>query len=54
MNKIKVILFILDSIKVLIDIYNRQDYKDIKIKRITITIIKYISSNSRYLNSIII
>ena len=43
-------LSILGSIKVLISKYNI----GARVKRITITIIKYISSDSRYLNPIII
>jgi hypothetical protein len=44
----------LDSVKVLISKDNKQDYRDIYIKQITITAIKYISSNNKYLNLMII
>jgi hypothetical protein len=53
-DETRVILSILGSIKVLIGKHNRRDYRGARVKRITVTIIKYISSNSRYLNLIII
>lgn len=53
-NETKVILLILGSVKVLIGKDNRRDYRDTRIKRIIVTVIKYISANGRYLKSIII
>ena len=44
----------LGSIKVLVSKHDMRDYKSARVKRITITAIKYISSNSKYLNLIII
>jgi len=48
------ILSILGSVKVLVSKYNRRDYKGARVKRITVTAIEYISSDSKYLNPIII
>jgi hypothetical protein len=53
-NETSVMLFILGSIKVLVSKYNKRDYKGARVKRITVTIIEYISSNNKYLNPIII
>jgi hypothetical protein len=53
-NETGVMLFILGSIKVLVSKYNKRDYKGARVKRITVTIIEYISSNNKYLNPIII
>ncbi|KAN0121715.1 hypothetical protein V8E51_000041, partial [Hyaloscypha variabilis] len=53
-NKIRVILYILSSIKVLISKDNPRDYKGVGVKYIIVTIIKYISINSRSLLLIII
>jgi hypothetical protein len=47
-------LFILGLVKVLVSKYNRRDYKGTRVKRIIVTTIEYISTNSRYLNPIII
>lgn len=49
-----VILSILGSVKVLIDKDNKRKHRGMRVKRTIITIIKYISANSRYLNPIII
>ncbi|PMD31722.1 hypothetical protein L207DRAFT_441717, partial [Hyaloscypha variabilis F] len=53
-DETRVILSILSFIKVLISKYNKRDYRGARVKRILVTIIEYISSNSRYLNLIII
>jgi hypothetical protein len=47
-------LLISGSIKVLINKHNIRDYRGTQVKHITITIIKYINSNNKYLNPIII
>jgi hypothetical protein len=47
-------LSILGLVKVLISKNNKQKYRGIRIKYITITAIECISADSRYLNSIII
>jgi hypothetical protein len=49
-----VILSILGSIKILVSKYNIRDYRGMRVEHITITIIEYISSDNRYLNSMII
>ena len=54
MDETRVMLSILDSMKVLISKYNKRDYRGSRVKYITVTIIEYISSASRYLNPIII
>jgi hypothetical protein len=54
MDETRVILSIPGSIKVLISKYNERDYRGIRVKYITVTVIECISSNSRYLNPIII
>jgi hypothetical protein len=53
-DKTRVILSILSSIKVLISKNNKQKYRGTRVKQITITTIECISVNGRYLNSIII
>jgi hypothetical protein len=53
-NKTRVMLFMLSSIKVLISKYNKRDYKGARVKRIIIIIIESISGNNKYLNLIII
>ena len=53
-DEIRVMLFMLGSIKVLVSKYNKRDYKGARVKRISVTIIEYISSDSKYLNPIII
>jgi hypothetical protein len=47
-------LFILGFIKVLVSKQDIRDYKGARVKRIIITAIECISSNSKYLNLIII
>jgi len=47
-------LSILGSVKVLVGKDDKQKYKGVRVKRTTVTVIKYISTNSRYLNLIII
>jgi hypothetical protein len=53
-DKTRVMLSMLGSVKVLVSKHNRQDYKGAWVKRITVTTIEYISSNGRYLNPMII
>jgi len=53
-DKTSVILLMLSLVKVLIGKDNMQNYRGAYIKRIKVTAIKCISSNSRYLNPIII
>ncbi|PMD67455.1 uncharacterized protein K444DRAFT_515379, partial [Hyaloscypha bicolor E] len=53
-NKTGIILYILGSIKILINKNNLQNYKDISIKYIIVTIIKYINTNNKSLLLIII
>ncbi|KAH7119014.1 hypothetical protein B0J11DRAFT_441005, partial [Dendryphion nanum] len=53
-DKIGVMLSILNSIKVFISKANIQQYRGAYIKQIIVTTIKYISANSRYFNPIII
>ncbi|PMD30385.1 hypothetical protein L207DRAFT_443967, partial [Hyaloscypha variabilis F] len=53
-DETRVILSILSSIKVLVGKYNKRDYKGARVKRISVTTIKCISSDSRYLNPMII
>jgi hypothetical protein len=47
-------LFILGFVKVLVSKYNKRNYKSARVKYIIVTIIKYINSNNKYLNLIII
>lgn len=49
-----VMLSMPSSVKVLISKYNKRDYRGARVKRISVTAIEYISSDSRYLNPIII
>jgi hypothetical protein len=42
-------LSILGSVKVLVDKHDIRDYKGARVKYTTVTTIKYISSNKRYL-----
>jgi hypothetical protein len=53
-DETSVMLSMLGFIKVLVSKHNRRDYKGARVKRITVTIIEYINSNSKYLNPIII
>jgi hypothetical protein len=53
-NETGVMLSMPSSVKVLINKYNKQDYKDIRVKRTSVTAIEYINSDSKYLNLIII
>jgi hypothetical protein len=53
-NETSIILSILGFVKVLVSKYNRHDYRGARVKRTFVTIIKYISSDNRYLNLIII
>jgi hypothetical protein len=54
MDKTRVMLSMPSFVKVLISKYNKQDYKSAKVKRTSVTAIECISSDSRYLNLIII
>ena len=54
MDETGVILSMPSSIKVLISKYNKRDYRGTRVKCISITAIKCISSDSRYLNLMII
>jgi hypothetical protein len=49
-----VILSMLGSIKVLLDKGDPRDYRGAVVKRTTVTAIKYISGNSRFLSPMII
>jgi hypothetical protein len=53
-DKTRVMLSMLSSVKVLIGKSNRQNYRGARVKRITVTAIKCISADGRYLNPIII
>ena len=53
-DKTRVMLSILGSIKVLVGKDNIRDYYSIRVKRTIVTIIKYISTNSRYLDPLVI
>ena len=53
-DKTGVILSILDSVKVLVRIHVKRDYRGTRVKRTTITVIECISSGSRYLKPMII
>ena len=54
MNETGVMLYILGSIKVLLSSDDLRDYRSVSVKRTIVTIIKYISANSRFLLPIII
>jgi hypothetical protein len=53
-DKTGVMLSIPGSVKVLVGKDNIQDYRSTRVKYTTVTAIEYISSNSRYLNPMII
>jgi hypothetical protein len=53
-DKTRVMLSMLGSVKVLVSKDNKQKYRGARVKRITVTAIEYISADSRYLNPIII
>lgn len=53
-DKTRVILSILGSIKALVPKDNYRNYRGTCIKRITVTIIEYISTDNKYLKLIII
>jgi Na+-transporting NADH:ubiquinone oxidoreductase subunit NqrE len=53
-DKIGVLLSVLNLLKVLIDRYKLKIYKSIGVKRTLITIIEYIFIDGRYLNPLII
>jgi hypothetical protein len=53
-GKTGVMLFMLSFIKVLLGKDNPRDYRDTVVKRTTVTAIKYISINGRFLLPIII
>jgi hypothetical protein len=54
MDETGVMLSMLCSVKVLVGKDNTRDYRGVRIKRITMTIIECISGDSRYLNPMII
>ena len=53
-DETRVILSILGSIKVLVGKDDRRDYRGARVKRTIVTMTKYISSDSRYPNPMII
>jgi hypothetical protein len=53
-DKTSVILSMLGTVKVLVSKDNMQDYRGARVKRTLVTAVKCISSNSRYLDPIII
>jgi hypothetical protein len=53
-DKTRVMLSMLGSVKVLISKHDKRDYRGARVKRISVTTIKYISGDNRYLNLIII
>lgn len=53
-NEIKIILFMSDSVKVLVDKNDKWNYRDACIKWTLITVIECISADDKYLNSMII
>jgi hypothetical protein len=53
-DKTEVMLFIPGSVKVLISKQDIRDYRGARVKRITVTAIKCISGDNKYLNLIII
>ena len=54
MDETGVMLSKLNSVKVLISIKNRRGYRGARVKRTTITAIKCVSADGRYLNPIVI
>jgi hypothetical protein len=54
MDETRVILFILGSVKVLVGKDNRRKYRGARVKRTTVIAVEYISTDSRYLNPIVI
>ena len=54
MDETRVMLSMLGSVKVLVSKHDIRDYRGTRVKCITVTAIECISSNSRYLNPIII
>ena len=54
MDETGVMLLMLGSVKVLVSKHDMQDYRGVRVKRITVTAIECISGNSRYLNPMII
>jgi len=54
MNETKVMLFMLDFVKVLVNKNDIRDYRDARIKRTTMITIECISANDKYLKSMII
>ena len=53
-DETRVMLSMPSSVKVLISKYDKRDYRGTRVKRTSITAIKCISSDSKYLNLIII
>lgn len=54
MNETKVMLFMSNSIKVLVSKLDMRDYRNARVKRIIVIAIECINDNDKYLNSIII
>jgi hypothetical protein len=54
MDETGVMLSMPGAIKVLVSKYNKRDYRGARVKRTTVTIIEYISSDNRYLNPMVI
>jgi hypothetical protein len=54
MDETRVMLLMLGSVKVLISKNNKRKYRGARVKRIIVTAIECISTDSRYLNPIII
>jgi len=54
MDETGVMLSMPGSVKVLVSKHHMRDYRGARVKRTTVTVIECISSNSRYLNTIII
>ena len=53
-DETSVMLFILSFVKVLVSKHDKRDYRGARVKRITVTAIKCISGDGKYLNPIII
>jgi hypothetical protein len=53
-DKTRVMLSMLGSVKVLVSRHNKRKYRGAQVKRTTVTAIECVSRDSRYLNPIII
>lgn len=54
MNETEIMLFISDSVKVFVNKNDKQNYKGVCVKWTSVTVIKCISADDKYLNSMII